>query len=152
MVPEEIEMFNCLLRDPKRKHHGFKLIDFYIYSYIPTNEQLGELLEAGAVIDPSTCVRNYRYGLVEFLIKENLLKPDDHIHDICLIPYHGDRPYDFLSTLKILVERGANLDGLDSQNRTPLECLKSNRGLRWIGEIYIRSVLKNRQETIQGKK
>ena len=143
---EEEAFFELLLKNPNHLHHGFKLINVYLCRYSPSDDQLRRLEEAGCFIDPHICVRNYRHNLVEYLIREGRLNPNDHIHDICLTPYHRDRPEDFLLTLKLLIDYGADIDGLDSQDRSPLECLQSNRPLRWIGEPYIRKIIKQREK------
>lgn len=147
-MTEEETFFEALLTNPKQMYYGFKLANIYVCRYTPTEEQIKQLEDAGVHIDPWVCVRNYRHSTVEYLLRERRINPDDHIHDICLTPYHRDRPDDFLLTLKLLIDYGANLEGLDSQDRTPLECLKTNRPLKWIGEPYIRKILNDRKKTI----
>lgn len=134
--------------NPHQLYYDFKMTNIFIARFIPSTVDIDALLSVGAIIDPKTCIVNYRHEAVSHLIHLNRLVPENYIHDFCITPYHRDRPRDFLETLKVLISHINDLNVLDSQDRTIMECMKNNRQLKWIGEPYLRKEMKRRQKAV----
>jgi hypothetical protein len=143
------EDYQLLLNNPEYKISGFKLINIFLSRYDPSIEQIEALEAAGVNIEPSVCIANYRYQIVEYLIQQGRLNPNDYIHDFCLYPYQPKRPNDFLETLKILVFAGCDLNAYDRNGRTPLDSLECNRSLAWIGRDFLKKEMKKQKINAQ---
>lgn len=141
---ERAEFVKRALSEPT--FHGFKTVNIAIWRFDLSVEELMEMESYGIEIDYLTFVTNYRYVIVEHLIKSKKLNPPDFIHDLCLYPYHPDRHNDFSKTLKCCIENTPDLTILDSQRRTILECMKNNRSLHFIGVPIIKSEISRREK------